>query len=111
MNTRLGLNLDDGYRTNTDWGAADLTFLGNSNVMYFNLSVNGNWEIENAPIPGVSDPVLPAVLTVPFRLGDYGVLVTSVHYDFSLTPFVASMPLGSSPTGSITASVGHRLVQ
>lgn len=109
--SQIDFELDDGYRPNSDWGAVDLTYVGTTNVQYFNLSVNGTWQVLNIPVAGPNYPGVAQVVTLSFRLSDYGVPVGNVHYDFSLTPFVATMPQGSAPPSTIVASVSDRQVR
>jgi autotransporter-associated beta strand protein len=107
--TQLDLNLDDGSRPNSDWGMVDLTYAAKTNVQYFNLSINGSWQVQNCPVPAAPAAGMVHTFSFGFRLGDYGIAVTNVHYDFSLTPFLlAAMPAGSGLSNSLVATVTNR---
>ena len=47
---QMDFNLEDNIYENTDWGSVDLFFVGQEPIMYFNLAVNGEWQIQNIPV-------------------------------------------------------------
>ncbi|MCX6251852.1 MAG: hypothetical protein NTX61_14010 [Bacteroidetes bacterium] len=102
---QLNFNYDDSITTFSDWGAADLTFTGSSDLLYFNLSVDTGWVIENMPVLTLNGVGISQTQRFWFPIGPDGVEVFSVHYGFTLTSFLAGRP---SLTG--TASVSQDYV-
>jgi hypothetical protein len=103
---QLNFNYDSTLTNNSEWGAVDLTFIGNANVMYFNLTIDTAWVIENMPVPTTRGVGLPQTQRFWFDLGVPGVPVTSVTYGFTLTNVVSG-----KPTASVGASVSQDSVK
>jgi hypothetical protein len=83
----------------------DVVFPGQTGVLYFNLNINGSWQVENIPVLSVDGPISQRV-THSFSLGvSPGVQVGSVNAGFSLTAdTLTSMPpaTGQVPVGDRT---------
>jgi len=97
-------DLDGNIITNSNWGEANLAFIGNSDFQYFNLMVNGNWLIQDDPLLSIEGSGISQTLTFNFDLGNpIGDNVSSLDYIAALT----STPLGAPPSGiPLTSSVG-----
>jgi hypothetical protein len=92
------------YYNNTEWGKVDFTFVGQVPIMYFNLAVNGSWQIQNIPVLSDNGVGVIQTMTYYFNLGtERGTVVTSLNYDYAFTSDI----LGTMPGGSNPASVGH----
>jgi len=86
----------------SDWGSVDLTFTGTSGELYFNLSVNGTWQVQDVPILSGEGPGILQTTTLAFSLGvPTGTDVSSLNYGFTLTP----APTGVMPPSALTAPV------
>jgi hypothetical protein len=100
---QLSFISDVGTTTNSNWGVAYLTYNPVAPLRYFNLSVNGNWVVQNIPLfPG--SPLVPRfTLEFEFAWGiTPGTPVSGLAYGYSLTPgLVATMPPSNR-----TAAVG-----
>jgi len=93
--------------TDSDWGSVDLTFTGDPEILYFNLAVNGTWQVENIPVVSNQGVGVPQTMTYSFDLGvPPGTDVTNIQYDYSLTPTVQA----AMPGGSLPASVTDRWI-
>lgn len=104
---QLDLDLDDGLTHDSDWGAVDLEFLGEMDILYFNLVVDGSWQVENMPVLSLEGTGVSQTRTYHFSLGvSSGTPVSEVTYAYDLT----SSPLGTPPAGSDVAIAGDRLV-
>jgi len=91
------------YYNNTEWGSVNVIFIGQEPIMYFNLAVNGSWQVQNIPV--LSDCGVGVIqnMTYYFDLGtERGADVTSLSYDYAFTSDI----LGTMPGGSNPASVG-----
>jgi hypothetical protein len=72
--------------TDSAWGSVDLTYDGSSDPLYFNLTVNDTWVIQNVPVLSFVEPGERQTTTFDFNLGvEDGTEVTSIMYDFDLT--------------------------
>jgi len=100
---QLDFNLDGNITDDSDWGVAELTFTGSTNILYFNVVVNGSWEVQDVPVLSVEGSGVSQTQRFWFDLGNtVGVDVTSLNYLYQIT----TSPLLSAPTGtSTTASV------
>ncbi|MCW5939579.1 MAG: hypothetical protein KF884_01370 [Fimbriimonadaceae bacterium] len=86
-------NLDDGFWPNTPMGNALVTFQGFHQPMYFNLSVNGRWEVRNMPLLSVEGPGAPQAANFSFHLGNQlGQNVTQVQAAWLITPNMQAQP-------------------
>jgi hypothetical protein len=91
------------YYNNTEWGSVDFTFIGQEPIMYFNLAVNGSWQVQNIPVLSDNGVGVEQTMTYYFDLGtERGTDVTSLNYDYAFTSDI----LGTMPGGSNPASVG-----
>lgn len=104
---QLDFDLDGTITTNSDWGEVDLTFTGSTDILYFNLAINGTWQVQNIPVLSIEGSGVSQAMRYCFDLGVApGTDVTTLNYDYTLTTTTqASMPGGSYP-----ASVQDRSV-
>ena len=94
---------------NSSWGDCFLTFTGSEDVMYFNLKVNGNWVVQDVPVPSGAGVGNRQTVGFNFDLGvPSGINVTNLNYVYSLT----SHTLWAPPTGTpVSATVGDERVR
>jgi hypothetical protein len=105
--SQLDFYLDGTSYVNSDWGSVDLTFTGQDPIMYFNLAVNGSWQVQNIPVLSIEGNGVVQTMSYSFSLGSSpGTNVTSLNYDYGFTSSV----LAIMPGGSTTASVGDEQV-
>ncbi len=84
---------------NSDWGSVQLDFESKPDFQYFNLVVNGDWQIQNIPIASLAEECVIESMTLNFNLGNLvGDDVVTIDYVASLTDNV----LLSGPPGSAT---------
>jgi len=82
------------YEANTEYGCLELSFIGQPDVLYLNLAVNGIWKLMNVPILSNKGINVLQTQSVIFDLGEpRGADVTSLNYAYSLTPAIASIPV------------------
>jgi hypothetical protein len=104
---QMDFNLDGTIYQDTDWGSVDFTFTGEESIMYFNLAVNGDWQVQNIPVLSGRGVGVEQTMTYYFDLGtERGTDITSLNYDYAFTSDI----LGTMPGGSIAASVGDDYV-
>lgn len=104
---QLDLDLDDGFRQNTDWGAAVIDHPGFPEVMYFNLTVNGRWEVQNMAILSQQGVGRPNRNTFYFNLRvPLGQRVGQIPMGALLTPD----PQFAAPPVTDVAPVGRGVV-
>ena len=83
---QMDFNLDDKIYENTDWGSVDLFYVGQEPIMYFNLAVNGEWQIQNIPVLSAQGVDVDQMMTYYFDLGnEVGEVVTGVTYGYEFT--------------------------
>lgn len=83
---QLDINLDGKITNRSNWGAVNLSYIPQPKIGYFNLSINGNWQIQNAPIFPAYPHVKQFALSFYFSLGvEHGTPVKEVQYGYSLT--------------------------
>jgi len=97
--SQIDFNLAGSTYTNSEWGAVDFTFTGQEPIMYFNLTVNGSWQVQNIPVLSVQGAGVWQTMTYYFDLGTVrGMDVRSLTYGYSFTPdIITTMPLGRLP--------------
>lgn len=101
---QLDFNLDGVETLNSDWGVADLSFIGSENIQYFNLITNGVWSIRNIPILNLKDEEIEQTQRFWFPLGvSVGTDVTTIKYGYELTDYIKETP----PIEDMTAPVGN----
>jgi hypothetical protein len=104
---QVDATLDGTTIVNSDWGSADLTFVGSSSVQYFNLSLNGFWAVQNMPVLSNEGSGVIQTQTFNFALGvPSGTPVSSMSYGLVLSTTLLSSP----PPATGTASVSDRTV-
>lgn len=100
---QLSFDYGGPFYSDSDWGAADLTFIGDtSTIFYFNLTVDTTWAVENIPILSVNGHAISQTQRIWFDIGDSGVYINSLGYGFSLTP--DTIALKPALTNSTTVS-------
>lgn len=91
---------DENTYEDTDWGSVDLFYVGQEPFLYFNLAVNGEWQIQNIPVLSGRGVDVDQVMTYYFDLGnEVGEEVTEITYGYALTEDI----LLSMPTETHTA--------
>jgi hypothetical protein len=91
--SQLDWLVDSGSRSNSDWGSVDVTYTGSSSILYFNLSVNGSWQVQNVPVLSYRGAGVSQTETFDFVIGQDGVNVSAADIGFSLT----TAPVGAAP--------------
>jgi hypothetical protein len=85
--------------SNSNWGQADLTFASPSSTEFFNLVVNGSWQVQNIPVMNLSGTSGSQALSFDFSLANSpGTIVSSA----SILAQLSNSPLPSAPTGTPT---------
>jgi len=101
---QMDFNLNGTITHNSDWGLVDLTFTGSDSILYFNLTVNDSWQVENIPVFSSEGPGVSQTLSFYFDLGNtVGDSVTSLQYAYQLTRDT----LSDQPSGHTIAPVGY----
>lgn len=99
--TQIG---QDQQTKDSPWGTATLGYENATELLYFNLAVNGRWVVQNLPVPASTGR---RHLTFAFDLGvSEGTKVSSLSYAHDLTLSL----LDSMPTETDTATVSDRSV-
>lgn len=105
--SQLDINLDGAVYQDSEWGAIDLDYTGYSQVMYFNVAVNGNWCVQNMPLLSREGLGVSTSAFYTFNLGfPRGQDVPSLSYDYAITSDVQPV----MPSGSQYAAVGPATV-
>lgn len=89
------LQLDTFTLNNSDWGSAEVEFIGSASTMYFNAEVDGVWRVQDMPVVSVLGPGMQQKMTFNFSLGSVGPH-PNAFTRYSLTP----APLGAAPTAN-----------
>jgi len=83
---QMDFNFDGIMYENTDWGSVDVVYVGQEPIMYFNLAVNGDWQIQNIPVLSNQGVDVDQTMTYYFDLGnDVGTEVFDIFYDYDFT--------------------------
>jgi hypothetical protein len=105
---QLTFDLDGVVTERTDWGGVSLTFDGYSTLMYFNLTVDGSWQVQNMPLMSTFGPGLEHTVRTRFDLGcAVGDTVASVSYGYDIT----TSPLASAPLETYVVEVTEASVR
>jgi hypothetical protein len=104
---QINFNQGPDSLANSNWGSATASFTGQLGFQYFNLVLNGSWQVQNAPVWSLGG-LGPQSMVFNFDLGNTpGSNVSSAGLIASLT----AAPLGSAPGGpSVPTMVGDREV-
>lgn len=54
----------------SEWGRVELSYLGASQVQYFNLNIAGNWALQNIPVFSREGPAINQTTSFSFNLGN-----------------------------------------
>ncbi|MGQ0703721.1 MAG: hypothetical protein ACT4PM_11375, partial [Gemmatimonadales bacterium] len=102
---QLDITLDDELHPLSQWGSVNIQFVGEEQVLYFNLAVDGNWRVRNMPVLSREGTGVLQSTTFNFDLGvAEGTAVAELDYAASLT----NAPLNAKPAGSQAAAVAPR---
>ncbi len=84
---------------NSDWGQIELTYVGADSILYFNLTIDTAWIIQNMPVLSQDGIGVPQTLTCNFPIASaYGLEVTELNYAFRLRDTVLlQAPQDSAP--------------
>lgn len=105
---QMDFNFDGTVYEDTDWGAVDLFFVGQEPIMYFNLAVNGEWQIQNIPVLSAQGVDVDQTMTYYFDLGnEVGDVVTDIIYGYEFTEDI----LQSKPDEFYTTPVEDDFVE
>jgi hypothetical protein len=105
--SQVDATLDATTVVDSDWGSADLTFVGSPALQYFNLSLDGFWAVQNMPVLSNEGDGVIQTQTFNFALGvPSGTPVSTVGYGLELSTAVRTGP----PPVTATAAVGDRTV-
>src|SRR5262245_54917948 len=102
----ISLNQVDWYLSgvahpNTEWGAVKVDYTGSDQILYFNLNVNGSWQVQNEPLLSGFGAGNREALEINFNLGNArGTNVASANVGWSITSSV----LGSMPAITVSMS-------
>lgn len=100
--SQIDFYLDGVPTLNSDWGSVNFTFTGQDPIMYFNLAVNGTWQVQNIPVLSIEGEGVNQSISFAFDLGvPSGTTVTSLNYGYTFT----NTTLGSMPAETGTAVV------
>ena len=96
--SQLSFDLEGTSIPNTEWGAANLTYTGADPILYFNLTVNNSWQVQNVPVLSREGAGVDQTGVFAFNLGvPRGTSVSSLTFAFTLAPSLeSSMPLGAT---------------
>ena len=102
---QLDVVLDGSTIADSDWGAVDVTYTGSDELLYFNLAVDGLWEVQNAPLMSIQSAGIVQTETFNFDLGiEPGTDVRELEYAAE----IGTTPLDEIPLGATRAAVGDR---
>jgi len=108
---QLDVDFDGDRHQKSQWGAADLRFVGSDKVLYFNLTVRSGesgspvWRIQNVPVLSREGAGVRQTTTFHFNLANApGDRVASLEYGFQLTETV----LSAMPEMDLHAHVDRR---
>jgi len=106
--SQMSYDLDGYVSMDTDYGRCALTYAASTSMQYFNLQVDGVWQIQNMAVFGQD---ASNAVNFYFGIGSNGTRVDNVSYDFSLTSTPTGMPIGSFLAGvsheETSLSSGH----
>lgn len=104
---QVDIFIDNAEIANSRWGSVELEFVGTQQIKYFNLNVNGNWQIVNMPVLSVDGVGMLQSMTYNFDLGvSSGTDVTELLYGYALTDTV----MNNIPVMTDVAGVSSRSV-
>ncbi|OGC94674.1 MAG: hypothetical protein A2W25_15745 [candidate division Zixibacteria bacterium RBG_16_53_22] len=74
---------------NSDWGQVLLTYLGADSILYFNLTVDTVWVIQNIPVLGQESVGVSQTMTYSFPIASVsGLEITEIGYAYQLSDTV-----------------------
>jgi hypothetical protein len=86
----LGNNPIQGSR----WGRVALKYMGSPQILYFNLSTNDGWKIQNVPLPSLDGAGVEQTINSSFPITDTTATLTTIIYGFKLSDTIlTAMPL------------------
>lgn len=102
--SQLDLSLDGVRHPFSDWGLAEVTFIGQSDVQYLNLNLDGVWAAQNVPLLSQQGSGVVQTVTLGVPLGQYGTMKTEASLGWSLT----TNTVPAAPPADTNAPVGSR---
>jgi hypothetical protein len=95
---QLDVTLDTDSVPDSDWGEVHVTHEGAAQLLYFNLAVNGSWQVRNAPLLSAEGTGATQTEVFSFDLGvPPGVDVTQLTYAATIEPTLREeMPDGGT---------------
>lgn len=105
--SQLSLDLDDGLTLYSDWGSVELTYTGSADVLYFNLAVDGTWQVQNVAV--LSDEGYGVLQSISFDF-DLGVPVGTPLDSLSCAFILTTATEPAMPTGEQMAPVSDEWV-
>jgi hypothetical protein len=104
----MDFNFDGTVYNETEWGSVTITFTGQDPMMYFNLAINGSWQVQNIPVLSGRGISTLQTMTYYFNLRTpRGTHANSVNYDYAFSSNI----LTSMPSGSTAAPVGDGYIE
>ncbi len=96
--SQLNITFDGQYHPDTDWGMVKVPYVGSAGVLYFNLAVNGAWQVRNMPVLSPRGAGVRQADRFYFDLEvPTGTDVPSLYYAWELTHAVRTeMPAGAT---------------
>ncbi|MCK4901938.1 MAG: hypothetical protein KAS76_01160 [Thermoplasmatales archaeon] len=89
---------------NSAWGHVDVTYIGSTEFQYYNLVVNGDWQIRNAPLWSFKGTGVEHHIGLIFDLKvQDGTDVTYLEYIDEISPFTLSSPPTGVPSSVIVS--------
>jgi hypothetical protein len=108
---QIRVTLDGINLLSSDWGSVDLTFIGSTDILYFNLVVNGDWRVQDLPILSTEGAGEVQTQTVNFRILPDSVSPPSPVGPIDYVAALTTTPAGSAPVAPvIQANVTDRAV-
>ncbi|MGH2374329.1 MAG: hypothetical protein ACRDIC_12805 [bacterium] len=106
--SQLDFMLDDrAVVKDSDWGSLNMTILGSPDIVYLNLSANGNWVLQNIPVVSIEGPGVNQSMFSYFFLGvNSGQRLDRLRHGLTLTSNVRTSP----PAETQLAILEHRTV-
>jgi len=98
--SQTDFNLDGNNITDSSWGAATIVYESDDEIMFINLTINGQWVVQNLPLMPVGKEIV-----LDFDLGvENGINVTQLEYACEITTDL----LETMPSDFQTATVADR---
>mgnify|MGYP001324480031 CR=1 FL=1 len=104
--SQLDIEYDGVLYTTTPYGSAAVSWYGHHDPLYFNLTVNGEWVVQNLPLLSPDGDGVLHTMHVTFSIAEaLGDAVDEVEYSATLTDDVLSEPIGLENTAFVASSL------